>query len=204
MRRTITGRAVARLRRRRAAGRVTRGPSQKSALPLLGLALALLGSFGLGRLTAPAPPATPQAEPEVPEESEEPPVLSAASSSTQALCPCPRPRRPGPPKLAKVSRPIPPAWTPLATRADPTSATQRYLGSSAPSFAGCARGSGAPERVHLEIRVSPDGAVENVRLTNLDPVPADLATCVEQQALQLRPPGFDGVASETFGLTLVL
>lgn len=204
MRRTITGRAVARLRRRRAAGRAPQRAQRSSALPLLGLALALLISFGLGRWTAPQPPPPPAAIEAAEEPEESPPPLSATLSSTAALCPCPRPRRPGPPKLAAVPRPIPPAWTQVATRADPTSETQRYLSSSAQRFAGCARGSGAPERVHLEIRVSPEGAVEKVRLMNLDPVPAALASCVEEQALRLTPPGFDGVTSETFALTLVL
>lgn len=206
MRRTITGRAVARLRRRRAPGRAPRSPRRSLLVPLFSLGLALLSGFGLGRWTSPATepalapssaaPQEPAADPE--------PELSAAETSTLALCPCPRPRRPGPPRLAASVKPIPAAWTDLAMRPDPTSATQRYLSSSAPSFQSCAQQSGAPERVHLELRVSPEGTVEKVRVMNLEPIAVSLATCVEQQALRLKPPGFDGVAAETFALTLVL
>lgn len=204
MRRTITGRAVARLRRRRAPGRAPRSPRRSLILPLLCLGLALLTGFGLGRWTSPATEPAQAASQDALGEPEAEPELSAAETSTLALCPCPRPRRPGPPRLAASVKPIPAAWTNLATRPDPTSATQRYLSSSAPSFQSCAQQSGAPERVHLELRVSPEGTIEKVRVMNLEPIATGLATCVEQQALRLKPPGFDGVAAETFALTLVL
>ncbi len=203
MRRTITGRAVARLRRR-APGRAPRSPRRSLILPLLCLGLALLTGFGLGRWTSPATEPAQAASQDALGEPEAEPELSAAETSTLALCPCPRPRRPGPPRLAASVKPIPAAWTNLATRPDPTSATQRYLSSSAPSFQSCAQQSGAPERVHLELRVSPEGTIEKVRVMNLEPIATGLATCVEQQALRLKPPGFDGVAAETFALTLVL
>jgi hypothetical protein len=54
------------------------------------------------------------------------------------------------------------------------------------------------------VQVAPSGAVEKVRITNLEPLPSDIASCVDRALRAMKPPGFDGTSSEIFALTVVL
>lgn len=58
--------------------------------------------------------------------------------------------------------------------------------------------------MHLEITVAPAGRIEDVRVTNLDPLPAQVASCVLERVQSFDPPGFDASSAEIFALTVVL
>jgi hypothetical protein len=98
----------------------------------------------------------------------------------------------------------PPVTTPPARDRDPTEATARYLREHAQDLASCAPKAGEEVRVHLEVTVQPQGAIERARITNLEPLPPGVSECVEKRVRALKPAGFDGSKAETFALTVVL
>lgn len=157
-------------------------------------------AFYAGRTTAPSPEIPPPPEP-----SPEPPAL-AVSTSTAGLCPCPKPpppRKPAKPKKLTKKAP-PPVVTPDFERADPTKETAAYLKRASRRLAKCAPAHGAQTRVHLEVTVEPSGTITVVHITNVDPVPGAIATCVDREMKALTPPAFDATEPATFGLTVVL
>ena len=169
------------------------------------LAIALALAFYLGRWSAKpdlaasvatAPPAEVPACPE--------PTLSqgGVATSTIGLCPCPRPR---PPRMLPIDKKKkPPTSIHDQTRTDPTEATARYLREQANRLAPCAPAQGTELHVHLEVEVAPKGEVQRVKVTNLDPLPGDVSTCVEKIYSELHPPAFDSREVATFALTVVL
>jgi hypothetical protein len=170
-----------------------------AALPLL-LLLALPVAFWLGRKSVPDPPPPPE------------PVACEPKSvctSTAGLCPCPPPKKPRAPRREKIQvLPIPKKQSPPVETApferDPTEPTAAYLRAHAADLSACAPKTGARIRIHLEVQVSPAGAIERVKITNLEPPPGEIASCVDRMVRALTPPGFDGSASEVFALTVVL
>jgi hypothetical protein len=100
-------------------------------------------------------------------------------------------------------REVPPEETPPFER-DPTEPTARYLRERAAELSVCAPKTGARVRVHLEVQIAPSGAVEKVRITNLEPLPPEIASCVDRIVHAMTPPGFDGTVPEIFALTVVL
>ncbi len=176
-----------------------RGPAR---WPYLALALLVPLAFYAGRLTVPEP-----TEPETPERAEAPPQTECVevTTSTAGLCPCPKPRPPRPPKKLAIDGKAPdPVVTPDFEREDPTQATAEYLKRASRRLAVCAPPHGARTRVHLEVTVRPDGTIDQIGITNVDPVPGPIATCVERELRALTPPGFDATEPQTFGLTVVL
>lgn len=164
-------------------------------------------AFFAGRWTAEAPRAGEPVDEtveiaEAPEDVEE--IAAAAVTSTAGLCPCPPRRKPSPKRRAIVRRAPPPVELPPPPQQDRSAATARYLKESAGRFAACAPAGGEKIRVHVEIGVSPSGAIEAFRIANLEPVPKGVAACVEGVARGLSPPGFDASEGELFALTLVL
>lgn len=97
----------------------------------------------------------------------------------------------------------PPEETPAVHR-DPTADTARYLRTEAAKLTSCAPKTGARVRVHLEVEVTPKGEVTRVEITNLDPVPGEVASCVDTGIKALEPPAFDATQPEVFALTIVL
>ncbi len=178
---------------------VRRPPRPARPGRVLGWLLLLLPlGFWLGRTTAPRPEPTPVACPP------EPPA--GATTSTKGLCPCPAPKTPAKKRIRVL--PIPrKATPPEITRPferDPTAATAKYLRTHAADLSACAPHTGARVRVHLEVEVAPGGAILKVHILNLEPLPGDLASCVNRTVRALSPPGFDGSTSEVFALTVVL
>lgn len=177
--------------------RPSRPPNR--TLPIL-LLIAMPLVFWWGRKSVEQPPNPPIA-PVAPVEC--PPVPSTRTS-TAGLCPCPRPKKPRTAQVLPLEkRQTPPQQMPAFER-DPTETTGRYLKEHASDLSQCAPNTGARLRVHLEVHVSPSGAVEKVRITNLEPVTAEIAACVDRTVRALKPPGFDGTAPEIFALTVVL
>lgn len=127
-------------------------------------------------------------------------ILVQTASVTPPCCACPKPR-PKPVGLPKKKVPLQPVALPSR---DPTAETAAYLKEQMKRLADCAPQGGAPLRIHLEVKVSPPGPVEQVRLTNVDPLPSEVASCVERTVKGLTPPPFDGSAAETFALTVLL
>jgi hypothetical protein len=95
------------------------------------------------------------------------------------------------------------ATGPAAER-DPTAKTAQYLREHARDLSVCAPSGGGSMRIHLEVTVTPDGAIDRINLVNLDPPPEKVAECVRKKVEQLEPPGFDASDAETFALTVVL
>ena len=56
----------------------------------------------------------------------------------------------------------------------------------------------------LPIRVAPQGVVERVKITNVEPVPPAVSRCVESRLKREELPEFEGSRAEIFGLTVVL
>lgn len=128
------------------------------------------------------------------------------ATSTAGLCPCPAPKKPRAKKVEVLpigKKQTPPSETARLER-DPTEATAKYLRAHVSELSACAPKTGARLRVHLEVQVSPEGAIEKVRITNLEPLPHEIASCVDRTVRALSPPGFDGTSSEVFALTVVL
>jgi hypothetical protein len=178
--------------------RVERPTKNGAALPLL-LLLAMPVVFWFGRKSVPDPPPPPE------------PVAcepTTVCTSTAGLCPCPAPKPRGPKKPKIQVLPIPKKQTPPLETApferDPTESTAAYLRAHASELSACAPKIGARVRIHLEVQVSPAGAIEKVKITNLEPPPAEIASCVDRMVRALTPPGFDGSSSEVFALTVVL
>ncbi|MBK6684393.1 MAG: hypothetical protein IPG45_07955 [Deltaproteobacteria bacterium] len=177
--------------------------SSRALWPLLAIALAL--AFYLGRWSAPPapPPSLTTASPaEVPECPEPTLTQGGTGTSTIGLCPCPRPRPPRMLPIAKKKKP--PTSIHDQTRSDPTEATARYLREQANRLAPCAPAQGTELHVHLEVEVAPKGEVQRVKVTNLDPLPSEVSTCVEKIYSELHPPAFDSREVATFALTVVL
>lgn len=178
--------------------------------PGLLLALALGLAFYLGRWSVaaqqevpPTPAAlAPEAVAEVCPKADPASPTAQVQTSTIGLCPCPRKK---PPRILPIARRRP-APEPVADRgrADPTLATARYLRDQAGRLAPCAPSRGGELHVHLEVEVAPKGQVAKVKVTNLDPVPPEVSTCVERIYSSLTPPGFDAREPATFALTVVL
>lgn len=169
------------------------------------LAIALALAFYLGRWSvAPDPPAAVPIPPVAEAPACPDPILTqnAAGTSTVGLCPCPRPRPLR--MLPIVKKKKPPASIHDQTRTDPTEATARYLREQANRLAPCAPAQGTELHVHLEVDVAPKGEVQRVKVTNLDPVPTEVSTCVERIYSGLQPPAFDSREVATFALTVVL
>lgn len=169
---------------------------------LVGALIGVLATLALTRPSTTSPPPAAADEP----------LLAATSSasatrvptSTVGLCPCPPPPRPRLPAVARARR-APPAGTLTPPAApDPTGEVARYLRGEASRFSPCAPSAGAPVRLHLELSIQPSGALESVRIANIEPVPLAVASCAEAIARGLTPPPFDGTAVEVFSLTLVL
>lgn len=161
-------------------------------------------AFYAGRTTAPEPPA-PQGAPIAALDDVEPAPCFETTTSTAGLCPCPKPRVPKPPtKRAIDGQAPPPVVTPDFDRPDPTKQTADYLKRASRRLSVCAPAHGARTRVHLEVTVRPDGTIDQVHITNVDPVPGAIATCVDRELHTLTPPGFDATEPQTFGLTVVL
>lgn len=174
-----------------------RGARPRALHRVAWVAVALLLAFWAGRATSPAE-TTGGAAPGV--------DVSEAAAEVDAeprLCPCPEP--PPPPSAAsRIKRKrLPPADTALPTE-DRTEETARFLRARAGELASCAPRTGGRTRVHLEIRIAPAGEIEDVRITNLDPVPQAIARCLDTELRAVRPPAFDGASSETFAITVVL
>ncbi len=125
-------------------------------------------------------------------------VQTASVAAPCCVCPRPRPKPAGLPK-----KKVPLLSVTLPSR-DPTAETAAYLKEQMKQLADCAPQGGAPLRIHLEVKVSPPGPVEQVRLTNVEPLPSEVAACVERTVKGLTPPPFDGSAAETFALTVLL
>jgi hypothetical protein len=181
------------------------GSKERSRLAILPWLLIPV-AFLLGRslsVERSEPPRQSTSEEEVPPDSE--PIASATSSASAACCPCPEPK---PPKVARPQKPSKKAPAPVEIERSPerdaTAATARYLKDNAQKLASCAPKTGAQLRVHLEVTVSPSGAIERSRIANLDPVPPEVSACVEEVMKTLSPPGFDAARSEVFALTVVL
>jgi hypothetical protein len=179
----------------------------KSRAPLLfAVLLAIPIAFWLGRWSesmesrAGSLSSELAAAPECPEPP--PSAVSAVPTSTIGLCPCPRPKPPV--SLAIKRKNKPPVETPPHEPPDPTAATARYIKEHAQDLAQCAPKSGGELRVHIEVTVMPRGAIERVRITNLDPLPPGVTQCVHRTILALKPPGFDAMRSEIFAITVVL
>lgn len=171
------------------------------------MVLALLIGIGLGLIGARGWSSPPGASPAI----EPSPVATsscaaAASTSTVGLCPCPTPPPARPPRPAVARSRRAPAPGPPHTRppGDPTAEVARYLREQATRFSRCAPPAGAPLRLHLELAIQPTGALEGVRIANIEPLPPDVVACAEETARALTPPAFDGSATEVFSLTLVL
>jgi hypothetical protein len=170
-------------------------PKNSAALPLL-LLLALPLAFWWGRKSAPQPTPPPEIA------CEPGPVCT----STAGLCPCPAPKKAHAKKIDLLPIPkkqTPPIETPRVER-DPTAPTAAYLRAHASDLSACAPKTGARVRIHLEVQVAPTGAIEKVKIENLEPPPTDVAACVDRTVRAMTPPSFDGTASETFALTVVL
>lgn len=189
-------------------------PRKKSskAPAVLASLIALAAVFGLGRWSASFAGLSSTGEPEtktasvaqeLPKDCPPPPLSTGnIGTSTIGLCPCPRPR---PQPAVGIKRKIkPPVETPPHELPDPTAATARYLKERAQELGVCAPKAGGEVRVHLEVTVVPKGAIEKVRITNLDPLPPGVSACVHKTILAFTPPGFDASRPETFALTVVL
>lgn len=138
---------------------------------------------------------------QLPKDCPPPPILTGnVATSTMAMCPCPRPK----PAVGIKRKIKPPVETPPHELPDPTAATARYLKERAQELGACAPKAGGEVRVHLEVTVVPKGAIERVRITNLDPLPPGVSACVHKTVLAFTPPGFDASRPETFALTVVL
>jgi hypothetical protein len=160
-------------------------------------------AFIIGRLTGAAPTLTPAVGPDPIRCPETKPCPSVqASTSTIAMCPCPKPKLVKGLPIKRKPREI--LSTGPAKDRDPTARTAQYLKEHAKALATCAPKSGATMRIHLEVTVTPEGKIDGVELTNLDPPPTEVADCVKKQVGALRPPGFDASEAETFALTVVL
>jgi hypothetical protein len=185
-------------------------PRRRSGLRYDRILLLLLlagGAFYLGRLTSPKPvfPPVGETEPSEPEpEPEAQPLLAGALTSTTGLCPCPKPRKRGPKKKPIGKRKSDKVVTAPFERPDPTEATAEYLKRAAKRLAACAPAGGKRLRVHLQVTVAPEGTIDAVSITNLDPIDPDVGACVEKEVRTFTPPPFDATEAETFALTAVL
>lgn len=198
-------------------------PSGPSPTRLIAGAAFLAAAFWLGRWSAPAAPADESGAPGQSGPSAAGTATAASTgfagrgprgliasaagasaTSSVALCPCPRRFKSSGPKLTVKRKMKPPIETPPGTARDPTEGTASYLRAHAADLAACAPASEGELRVHLEVTVSPKGAIDRVQVTNLDPLPGGVAGCVEQKIAGLVPPGFDASKPETFALTVVL
>jgi hypothetical protein len=174
------------------------------------LALALAAAaFALGRYgpgthpPAPAPGAPGPAAAPSPQD-EPAPALAATVTSTAGLCPCPPPRPARTDKRPLARRAVPAAAVAPVHRPDPSGDTARFLLAEAAKLTRCAPPAGAPLRLHVEVEVAPSGAVKGAQITNLEPVPGEVARCVLDALTALGPPGFDAVDPRRFALTVVL
>jgi hypothetical protein len=140
---------------------------------------------------------------EIDREGRDPSSAVFTGTTTEALCPCPKPRS-TPQKLAIKRQPTAARPTSGVERSDPTGETAAFLRARAHELSRCAPRSGGEVRVHLEVTVLPSGLVERVRVTNLEGAPASVSECVEGALRGLNAPGFDAMSSETFALTVVL
>ncbi len=138
------------------------------------------------------------------------PALTAPATSTTPLnaaacCACPPPKKPRARKKRRLARADrPPKVEPTAPPRDRSSKTAAYLKQQAHGLHRCAPPTGAPVRVLFEVRVTPEGEVQDVKITNLEPVPPAVSRCVLDAMGGLSPPPFDGAEALTFGLSVVL
>ncbi len=164
--------------------------------------LLLPAAFLLGRLTGPSASPSPDPVPISTAPRAAPCPQGQTTTSTIGLCPCPRPKQAKGLPIKRKPREI--LATGPAKARDPTAKTAAYLKEHAKALASCAPKSGATMRIHLEVTVTPEGKIEGVELTNLDPPPNEVADCVKKRVGALQPPGFDASDAETFALTVVL
>lgn len=177
--------------------------SKEPRWPAFALPFIIAGAFWVGRTTAPEPP-TPAAMPP-PACEEDPGTL--VSTSTAGLCPCPKPRKPKAPRPSKkaiAKKKSEAVVTPAFERPDPTKATAAYLKREIRRLALCAPEGGKRLRVHLEVTVTPGGAIDAVSIRNVEPIAQEVATCVKEQIGSFEPPPFDAIEPATFALTAVL
>ncbi len=193
-----------RLLRPRPAARRDRGRSS-GALPLalallLGIVLGIAGTRWSSAARAPQVEGSPVATSSCTTSS----VAPSAAIALTGLCPCPTPPPARRPVAARSRRAPEPGAARPHTPGDPTAEVARYLREQATRFSPCAPPAGAPLRLHLELSIQPNGALESVRIANIEPLPPAVVACAEQTARALTPPPFEGAVTEVFSLTLVL